>query len=234
MSYSSAVDLITSSYDSSSSSDTASSELGKDAFLELLITQLEWQDPLDPMDDTEMVSQLAQFSSLEALEEVNEQLDSALEVMEQELFTQTTGYIGKEVEADGSTIVKDGDSVSTVTFTLGGDAASVYAHVVDTSGEIVASYYLGSLEAGDYSYVWDGSDSDGNEADDGGYYIAFSAYDEDDESLTVSTQVSGTVRSVYTDEDDGETYLELTDGRLIAASNVTKVVSTDVASADDE
>ena len=47
-----------------------SSVLGKDAFLELLVTQLQNQDPLNPMDDKEFIAQLAQFSSLEQMSNV--------------------------------------------------------------------------------------------------------------------------------------------------------------------
>jgi len=45
--------------------------LDKDAFLKLLITQLQNQDPLNPMDDKESIAQLAQFSSLEQMEQMN-------------------------------------------------------------------------------------------------------------------------------------------------------------------
>ena len=45
--------------------ETKSNELGQTAFLELMITQLNNQDPLSPQDNTEFVAQLAQFSSLE-------------------------------------------------------------------------------------------------------------------------------------------------------------------------
>lgn len=54
----------------SSSSDSGNS-LGKDAFLQLLVTQMKYQDPLSPMDNTEYISQLATFSQLEELQNVS-------------------------------------------------------------------------------------------------------------------------------------------------------------------
>jgi flagellar basal-body rod modification protein FlgD len=90
---------LNSTYDSTLTDSTASSELGEDAFLQLLMAQLEWQDPLDPMDDTEMVAQLAQFSSLEALQEMTGQLDSMTELLTSQISMSAASYIGKEVEA---------------------------------------------------------------------------------------------------------------------------------------
>jgi flagellar basal-body rod modification protein FlgD len=48
--------------------------LGQDAFLKLLLTQLQHQDPTQPMKDTEFIAQLAQFSSLEKLTEIDQSI----------------------------------------------------------------------------------------------------------------------------------------------------------------
>jgi flagellar basal-body rod modification protein FlgD len=51
-----------------------SDDLGKDAFLSLLVTQLQNQDPLDPQDNSEFLAQLAQFTSLESLQQIKDDM----------------------------------------------------------------------------------------------------------------------------------------------------------------
>lgn len=53
-----------------------SKSLGRDAFLQLLVTQLQHQDPMQPQADGEFIAQLAQFSSLESLQQMQSTLDS--------------------------------------------------------------------------------------------------------------------------------------------------------------
>ena len=48
-----------------STESKAKNELGKDAFLQLLVTQMKYQDPLNPSSNTEYIAQLATFSQLE-------------------------------------------------------------------------------------------------------------------------------------------------------------------------
>ncbi len=55
---------------------TPGGALGKDEFLNLLVTQLSNQDPMNPMDSTQSIAQLAQFSALEQMQNVGDQIAS--------------------------------------------------------------------------------------------------------------------------------------------------------------
>ena len=79
----------------STTSLTDRSELGQDAFLKLLVTQLQHQDPLNPLDDTEFIAQLAQFSSLEKLTEIAASLERIEDAVNGS--TQVTNPTGGEV-----------------------------------------------------------------------------------------------------------------------------------------
>ena len=65
----------TSAVASSAAEVTKQQNLGQDAFLKLLVTQLQHQDPTQPMQDAEFIAQLAQFSSLERLTGIQQTLE---------------------------------------------------------------------------------------------------------------------------------------------------------------
>ena len=59
----------------SANSTNSNNSLDKDAFLQLLVTQMQYQDPLNPSDSTEYMSQLAQYSALEATMNISTTLE---------------------------------------------------------------------------------------------------------------------------------------------------------------
>ncbi len=58
-------------YDPTTSSTSNKTDLNKDTFIKLLVTQMQNQDPLNPMEDREFISQMAQFSALEQMQNLN-------------------------------------------------------------------------------------------------------------------------------------------------------------------
>ncbi|MGM9966797.1 MAG: flagellar hook capping FlgD N-terminal domain-containing protein [Rummeliibacillus sp.] len=112
---------------------TGNSSLDKDAFMQLLVTQLQNQDPTSPMDDKEFISQMAQFSSLEQMQNVAKSIDSLSEIAKQSQLMQYNSFIGKDVtwheasdkkDEKGNTIINTGNGiVSKIAFS--GDSVKI-------------------------------------------------------------------------------------------------------------
>lgn len=77
--------------------------LDKDAFLQLLVTQMKYQDPLEPTDNTEYVSQLATFSSLEEMQNMSASMDKsrASSLVGQYVYITTTESTGNTKNVEG-------------------------------------------------------------------------------------------------------------------------------------
>ena len=74
-----------------------SSELGKDEFMKILMTQLQHQDPTSPMDDREFISQMATFSSLEQMTNMASSIDMLVQSQMVSPVIQYSHMIGKEI-----------------------------------------------------------------------------------------------------------------------------------------
>lgn len=83
----------------------AGGSLDKDAFLQLLVTQMQYQDPLEPTDNTEYISQLATFSSLEEMQNMSASMDMqrASGLVGQYVFMEETSpTTGKTTQIEGT------------------------------------------------------------------------------------------------------------------------------------
>ncbi len=91
-------------------------QLGATAFLSLLTTELQNQDPLNPMDDTQSVTQLAQFQALQSQVSL---ADSFQNFQQNFSVSQAASLIGLTVAVNAGTTGAGGNS-STVTGTVAG------------------------------------------------------------------------------------------------------------------
>jgi len=152
-------------------------EVGQDDFLNLLIAQMQAQDPLNPLESAEFTAQLAQFNSLEKLIEVNGHLEALTAA---QLFSgnaQFVDYIGKTIKASDNRIqMNDGNAVD-LHYELSGDAGSVAIHVYDGGGSHVRTLDAGGAPAGEHSAEWDGRDDNGRKVPDGTYRFEVAAAD---------------------------------------------------------
>ncbi|MBC8724602.1 flagellar hook capping protein [Paraburkholderia sp. 31.1] len=93
----------------SSSSDVGNriDSIGLDmqSLLQIILTQLTYQDPLKPVDNFEFVSQLAQFTSLEQTRQITDKIDDLLSVQS---ATQTLGLLGHNVDVQTDTALLSG------------------------------------------------------------------------------------------------------------------------------
>ena len=232
MSYVSSLLGTSSSTSSTTSSTSSTNSLGQDAFLQLLVTQLQYQDPLDPMDDKEFVAELAQFSSLEQLTEINTGIDNLASIGETQQLMGAVNFIGKKIEATGTAVGLSDGTATPVTFTLSDDAETCLVNVMDSSGTTVRTVDLGATSAGEIEFTWDGKDYDGNVMEDGQYQVAMTATDADGNILTATTTMTGTVTGIK--QESGTYYLDIGNDRYVAFTDITNVINETSSSSDTD
>ncbi|AFV02539.1 Flagellar basal-body rod modification protein FlgD [Dehalobacter sp. UNSWDHB] len=131
-----------------STSSTDGATLDKQAFLQLLIAQLQNQDPMSPTDNTQFVAQLAQFSSLEQLSNMStamtELKESLVTLNSQSLLTQGAAMIGKQVTWTDSAGASQSGTVTSVKWSDGslalvvGDAELSLEDITEIKGSTTA------------------------------------------------------------------------------------------------
>ncbi|OGP22222.1 MAG: hypothetical protein A2054_02490 [Deltaproteobacteria bacterium GWA2_55_10] len=170
--------------------------MGKDAFLKLLVTQLENQDPLKPTDNTEFVAQLAQFSSLEGIQNLNSTMDGMANGISSLQDFSASGLIGRVVKAQTSQVEFDGTNALNLGYSLSTDAANVHLSIANPAGRIVRTIELGAQKAGSHELNWDGKDAGGVVLPAGAYTLSATAQDAKGVHIDAGTELIGYVTGV--------------------------------------
>jgi flagellar basal-body rod modification protein FlgD len=173
--------------------DGMGGELGRDTFLRLLTTQMQNQDPSSPMDNGEFVAQLAQFSSLEQLMGIQSNLESVYLAISAMNNAAMANLLGTEVVAIGNGIhIGESGSVD-LHWEAATGAATASITVLDGDGHPVYNEELGSIEAGEGSFTWDGLNENGERVSEGDYTFVVNAFDQSGQPVAVQTLVVGTI-----------------------------------------
>lgn len=161
------------SSNASSSSVMTQDVMGKEEFLTLLVAQLQHQDPLNPDEGTEFTAQLAQFSSLEQLMSINENIGAMNTASANSDNIALLNTIGKDVLYSGDSFKYSEGSIE-VGYLLPVDATSAKIDIT-LNGQIVKTINGTDLSKGPHTYVWDGLNTEGNQAPAGDYKISVTA-----------------------------------------------------------
>ena len=172
-------------------------------FLQLLVAQLQGQNPLDPTDTNEFMDQLMSYTGIEQQKAMSDQLSDMASSIGGLLSASAVGYIGHTVEAYGATTSLE-DGKATWGYSLNADAADVQITIKDADGNTVWEG-KGETEAGKHTFEWDGKATDGTQLSDGEYTLEISATNASGDSVYGYTTIAGRVDGV--DSTSGETLL---------------------------
>ena len=194
--------------------------LGRDAFLTMLVAQMEHQNPLSPLDGTDFTAQLAQFSSLEQETKMNDNLESILTSLDSKSETSNLlDYIGKDASAKNNVVTVTSGKASVPSYTAEGKG-EVEISIFDSNGREIRNIYPGEMAAGKHEVKWDGKDNSGAKVMDGTYTYTVSSTNKNGASVPVNTMITGKVTGLT--YENGTPYLVMND-LLVDPSTVLEV-----------
>ena len=213
---------------SSSAGSTSGSQNLQQTFLQLLVAQMNNQDPLNPMDSTQLTSQLAQISTVTGINNLNTNISQLLTQLQQSATIQSGMLTGHNVMVAGSGLNlasnSNGSGASAVGgIDLGSAAQNVTVTVSDSSGNVVQTLNLGPMSAGFQDFAWDGSTSSGSAAPAGNYQFSVTATGSGGASVTASPYNLQPVIGAVP-QSNGTTQLMLGNGSQVPYTSVMQIM----------
>lgn len=195
------------------------STMDQQDFLNMLVTQLQNQDPLNPTDNADFMAQTTAFSQLNEMTTMNSSMEKMLELLSMQAYNNsslTTGanFIGKEIEYQTNIVQVGGDSLKNITFYLGegADPQKSQINILSEEGSILAVVKPETLKSGQNIIHWDGMGVGGVEVPEGTYYFQVQAYTQDGEKVAVQEYGTGIVQGAKVV--NGELFFDLGDGSV--------------------
>lgn len=198
-------------------------ELGQEAFLELMITQIRNQDPFEPMENGEFIGQLAQFSTVSGIGDMSQSLEKLADSLYAGQALQAATVVGRDVLADGEVARLSADKPLLAGIELPAPSGSAFARIFDQAGQLVAEVPLGPLGSGLSTFEWDGTLEDGSTAAPGLYRVTGGTRNGDEEAA-LPTYVGMKVASVSLAPDGSGTQITADNGEKIRFSQIKSIM----------
>ncbi|MCF5143157.1 flagellar hook assembly protein FlgD [Pseudomonas sp. WS 5532] len=198
--------------DGAAKAATGNQALGKDAFLQLLVTQLKNQNPLSPQDNGAFVAQLAQFSSLEGINTLNDSVNAISSNFSSSQALQASSLVGRSIITQTDKAMVDTSKSMTGSVAVTAATGNVSVKITDKDGNVVRTIDMGAQSAGNSSFIWDGKNDKGEVAPAGTYTFAASTKNDKGDSVALLTSLPATVTSVTLSKTGGEMLLNLAGG----------------------
>ncbi|MBT3012604.1 MAG: flagellar hook assembly protein FlgD [Candidatus Thiodiazotropha endolucinida] len=170
-------------------------QLGLEDFMQLLVTELTHQDPFKPMENSEMATQVSQFATVSGIDDLNNSFNELRSALTSDQALQAANLVGRDVLVESSVGALANGEPLQGSIVLPSSAGNVRVLISDQSGALVRELQLGTHEAGQVAFSWDGYDDAGDYVGDGLYQISAIA-NVDDAEMAPSTLVSAEVESV--------------------------------------
>lgn len=213
--------------DTSARATNSVDELGSDAFLELMVAQLENQDPTKPLDNSEFIGQLAQFGTVSGVQELNDSFAGLSTTLSSSQGWQAASLVGRGVVTDSNVgnlqpmLNAEGEQVfgldATVDFQGNSGGGTVF--VQDLTGRLVYTSALPAGVTGELQIQWDGLDNQGEAMPPGSYRVSAETT-VNGQSQAIPVYAHQRVDSVAIDSTSGQVTLNLSDGAKLPVTEI--------------
>ncbi|MDW3094342.1 MAG: flagellar hook capping FlgD N-terminal domain-containing protein [Gammaproteobacteria bacterium] len=174
---------------------TNNKELGQEDFLQLIVAQIQNQDPFEPVENGAFIGQLAQFGTVDGVNNLNDSFAEFSQGINNNQALNAAGLIGKSVQAEGNQVsMTEGESVTAYVDSKS-QAGTAEVLISNAAGEVVQTKQVVLANLGLNSFTWNGLNEAGEQVPEGNYFLSATVLAGENE-VSLPTTVESKVQSV--------------------------------------
>lgn len=186
----------TESQNSTTSTNSATNTLRQQDFLKLMVAQLQNHDPFKTdATNGDFLSQMEHFSTNVSIKNTQASIDNLSASLQSNQALQASALVGRSVVVNSNSLSLGNDGNVNSSFTIPKGASNVTASIYSSTGQLIKTVNCGSPNAGNFNFVWNGTDQTNARLPAGYYQIQVSA-SVAGKSVSVPTMITANVDSV--------------------------------------